>query len=259
MGRGKRQRLGQHFLRDGRIAAAIAASVPEQPPRVLEVGPGKGALTARLLARFPRVHTVELDPAFATSLKERLGDPQGLEVRLGDALQLDLEALAGEGPWNVAANLPYSVATPIIRRLLWAGETFPTLVVMVQKEVALRMLAPPGRRERGALSVEIQLLADGELLFTVPPRCFSPPPKVVSAVVKLTSHRKAPEETVEKAVALARKAFSHRRKKLANALGAAAGDVGAWLQRAGVSGDVRPQDVTLSQWLSLADTWEEQL
>lgn len=258
MGRGRRQRLGQHFLRDGRIAEAIASAVPSEPPRVLEVGPGKGALTTKLLARFTRVHTVELDPAFATSLRERLGDPDGLEVTLGDALRLDLAALAAEGPWNVAANLPYSVATPIIRRFLWAGETFPTLVVMVQKEVALRMLAPPGHRERGALSVEIQLLADGELLFTVPPRCFSPPPRVVSAVVKLVSHRKAPRETVERAVVLARTAFSHRRKKLANALGSVCEDVGTWLQRAGVSGDVRPQDVTLSEWLALATTWEGQ-
>lgn len=257
MARGKRRRLGQHFLRDGRIAEAIAAAVPEQPPRVLEVGPGKGALTARLLARFPRVHTVELDPDFAKSLRERLGEPEGLEVTLGDALQLDLGALAAEGPWSVAANLPYSVATPIVRRFLWAGETFPTLVVMVQKEVALRMLALPGNRERGALSVEIQLLADGELLFTVPPRCFSPPPKVVSAVVRLHSRRKAPEAAVARAVALARLAFSHRRKKLANALRGANGDVVLWLQRAGVSGELRPQDLTLEQWLALAQTWED--
>lgn len=257
MARGKRRRLGQHFLRDGRIAEAIAAAVPEQPPRVLEVGPGKGALTARLLARFPRVHTVELDPAFAKSLRERLGEPAGLEVTLGDALQLDLGALAAEGPWSVAANLPYSVATPIVRRFLWAGETFPTLVVMVQKEVALRMLAPPGDRERGALSVEIQLLADGELLFTVPPRCFSPPPRVMSAVVRLQSRRKASEAAVARAVALARLAFSHRRKKLANALRAANGDVVLRLQRAGVSGELRPQDLTLEQWLALAQTWED--
>lgn len=259
MGRGKRRRLGQHFLRDGRIAEAIAAAVPNEPPRVLEVGPGKGALTARLLARFPRVHTVELDPAFATTLRERLGDPEGLEVTLGDALQVNLEALAAEGPWNVAANLPYSVATPIIRRFLWAGETFPSLVVVVQKEVALRMLAPPGRRERGALSVEVQLLADGELLFNVPPRCFSPPPKVVSAVVRLESHKKAPSEAVEKAVLLARKAFSHRRKKLSNALAGLSVAMGGWLQRAGVSGELRPQDLTLGQWLSLASTWEGKL
>lgn len=256
MARGKRRRLGQHFLRDGRIAEAIAAAVPEEPPRVLEVGPGKGALTARLLARFPRVHTVELDPAFATTLRERLGEPAGLEVTLGDALQLDLGVLAAEGPWSVAANLPYSVATPIVRRFLWAGETFPTLVVMVQKEVASRMLAPSGDRARGALSVEIQLLADGELLFTVPPRCFSPPPKVMSAVVRLQSRRKASEAAVARAVELARLAFSHRRKKLANALRGANGDVVSWLQRAGVSGELRPQDLTLEQWLALAQTLE---
>ncbi|MGC8915961.1 MAG: 16S rRNA (adenine(1518)-N(6)/adenine(1519)-N(6))-dimethyltransferase RsmA [Thermoanaerobaculum sp.] len=259
MARGKRRRLGQHFLRDSRVAEAIAAAVPPDPPRVLEIGPGKGALTARLLARFPRVHTVELDPAFAESLRERLGDPQGLEVTLGDALELNLQALAAEGPWNVAANLPYSVATPIVRRFLAAGETFPVLVVMVQKEVAERMLAPAGHRERGALSVEVELAADGELLFTVPPRCFSPPPQVTSAVVRLRAHPKAPAETAQRAVRLARAAFSHRRKKLSNALRSEVPEVASVLEGAGVSGELRPQDLTFEQWLALAGACKELL
>jgi len=258
MVRRRRQRLGQHFLRDGRVAEAIAAAVPAEPPRVLEIGPGRGALTAKLLARFATVRTVEIDPALAENLAKRLGEPPGLSVVFGDALQLDLGELAAQGPWSVAANLPYAVATPILRRLLWQGETFPVLVVMVQKEVAVRMLAPPGHKERGALSVEVQLLADGELLFTVPPRCFSPPPKVTSAVVRLSANRKASEELVSRAVTLARAAFSHRRKKLANALAAVGGEgLEAWLARAGVDPGVRPEHLSLEQWLALAQSWEE--
>jgi len=258
MGRPRRQRLGQHFLRDSRVAEAIAAAVPPEPPRVLEIGPGRGALTTKLLARFATVRTVEIDPGLAETLAKRLGEPAGLEVVFGDALQLDLEELAAQGPWSVAANLPYAVATPILRRFLWAGQTFPVLVVMVQREVAVRMLAPPGHKERGALSVEVQLLADGELLFTVPPHCFSPPPKVTSAVVRLSANPKAPGGLVAKAVALARAAFSHRRKKLANALAGVAEDrVDAWLTEAGVDPALRPQDLALEQWLSLAARWEE--
>ncbi|MCS7182503.1 MAG: 16S rRNA (adenine(1518)-N(6)/adenine(1519)-N(6))-dimethyltransferase RsmA [Thermoanaerobaculum sp.] len=256
MRRGRRRQLGQHFLRDVRVAEAMAAALPSLPPRVLEVGPGKGALTTQLLARFPRVHTVELDPVLAATLQARLGEPSGLEVTLGDALQMDLDAFAGEGPWSVAANLPYSVATPIVRRLLWAGETFPVLVVMVQKEVALRMLAPPGNAERGALSVEVQLLAEGELLFTVPPRCFFPPPKVVSAVVRLRPRALVEREAVHRAVALARRAFCHRRKKLVNALAGVMPNVEAWLAAAEIPAHLRPQELGEEQWLTLARTWE---
>jgi len=252
MRRTRRQRLGQHFLRDARIAQAIAAAVPQDPPRVLEVGPGKGALTAALLARFPQVRTVEIDAHLAQQLAETLGQPQGLEVVRGDALRLSLEELAAEGPWNVAANLPYAVATPILRRFLWAPDSFPSLVVMVQKEVAQRLLANAGDGERGALSVEFQLLADGELLFTVPPRCFSPPPQVMSAVVRLRANPKAEPALLQQAVALARHAFTHRRKKLVNALAGAREDLSWLLPRSGVDGNLRPQELTLEQWLALA-------
>lgn len=257
MKRTRRQRLGQHFLRDQRVAEAIVAALPAEPPRVVEIGPGLGALTGKLLSRFPRIVAVELDEDLARRLKPRLGDPEGLEVISGDALEVDFASLAAQGPWSVVGNLPYSVATAILRRLLDFGNVFPSIVVMVQREVAQRILAPPGDGKRGASSVEFQLLAQGELLFTVPPRCFAPPPKVWSAVVRFGPRGELTDAVVRRAIRLARIAFTHRRKKLSNALAGTVADLGAYLLQAGVSGGVRPQDLTLDQWLALGRLWEE--
>ncbi len=253
--RSRRQRMGQHFLRDGRVAAAIAAALPAEPPRVLEIGPGRGALTAPLLERFAHVRALELDPDLAASLPARLGRPEGLEVVTGDALDVDLDEAGAGGPWLLAANLPYSVGTAILRRLLVRPELFPVIVVMVQHEVASRLLAPAGSPDRGALSVEVEARATGELLFRVPPRAFAPPPRVESAVVRLRPHPAGAEAgAVEAALRLAREAFTHRRKKLVNAL-SAVGDAPALvaaLERAGVDPGARPQTLGLREWLALA-------
>lgn len=257
MARTRRQRLGQHFLRNRRVAEAIVAALPADPPRVLEIGPGRGELTAKLLQRFPRIVAIELDAKLANALKLRLGNAEGLEVIGGDALEVDFASLAAQGPWTVVGNLPYSVATAILRRLLGFGNVFPSLVVMVQREVAQRILAPPGNGERGALSVEFQLLAQGELLFTVPPHCFAPPPKVWSAVLRLRPRGQLTDAVVRRAIRLARLAFTHRRKKLTNALAGTVANLGDYLLQAGVSGEVRPQELTADQWLALGRLWEE--
>jgi 16S rRNA (adenine1518-N6/adenine1519-N6)-dimethyltransferase len=253
--RTRRQRLGQHFLRDAGVARAIVAALPEAPARVLEIGPGRGALTRVLLERFSLVRAVELDAALANDLPRRLGSPGHLEVRLGDALTLDLDELAESEPWQVAANLPYAVATPILRRLVHRGDLFPVLVVMVQHEVARRIVAGEGDAERGLLTVEIGARARAELLFPVPARCFSPPPRVTSAVVRLVPRElPAPPAVLARALELAAAAFSHRRKKLANAL-AAAGEpheLASAFTAAGVSPDVRPQELAIGRWLALA-------
>jgi 16S rRNA (adenine1518-N6/adenine1519-N6)-dimethyltransferase len=254
--RTRRQELGQHFLRDPGTARAIVAALADEPPRVLEIGPGRGALTRALLERFPRVCAVELDGRLAAALAERLGDPAGLEVRRGDGLNLDLDELAEGGPWQVAANLPYSVGTPILRRLLPRHDVLTVVVVMVQLEVAHRLVAAPGGAKRGLLTLETETHARAGLLFTVPPRCFSPPPRVTSAVVRLALHAPpAAPAVVERALALASAAFTHRRKKLANALASVApsGVIAAALATLGADGGVRPQDVPLAFWLALAE------
>jgi 16S rRNA (adenine1518-N6/adenine1519-N6)-dimethyltransferase len=253
--RTRRQRLGQHFLRDAATAQAIVAALADTPPRVLEIGPGKGDLTRPLLWRFATVRAVELDERLADGLPGRLGNPANLEVRRGDGLALDLDEVADGGPWQVAANLPYSVGTPILRRLMLRHDLFTVLVLMVQAEVARRLVAPEGGAGRGLLSLEAETYARAELLFSVPPRCFSPPPRVTSAVVRLTLHPPpAPPGTVERALELASAAFTHRRKKLANALASIGSpdEIAAALATLGVRDDMRPQDPSLQLWLALA-------
>ncbi len=253
--RTRRQRLGQHFLCDAGTARAIVAALADDPPGILEIGPGRGALTAPLLARFRNVRALEIDVRLAAGLARRLGDPAGLEVVHGDALSADLDALAAGGPWQVAANLPYSVGTPIVRRLLPRRDLFTRLVVMVQLEVAHRLVAPAGDPGRGLLTLEAEAYARGELLFRVPPGRFSPPPKVTSGVVRLDLHPAAADpEVLGRALALASEAFTHRRKKLANALGAGVDRGAAACAAAGVDAGARPQDLELAEWLALART-----
>lgn len=254
--RTRRQQMGQHFLRDLSVARRIAGALPAEPPRVLEIGPGRGALTGPLLERFPLVRAVEFDRALAAGLAARLGHPPGVEVVSGDALTDDLDTLAAGGPWLVAANLPYSVGTGILRRLLERPDLFADIVVMVQLEVARRLTAPPGSGARGLLTVEVELAARSALLFEVPPRCFEPPPRVMSAVVRLTPQRvpsAGPERTL-RARAVAAAAFTHRRKKLANALASDAPPeaLRRAMDRHGIGPDSRPQDLTCEQWLDLA-------
>lgn len=254
--RTRRQRLGQHFLRDPGTARAIVTALGDTPPRVLEIGAGKGDLTRPLLERFSSVRAVELDDRLAGALPRRLGNPSNLEVRRGDALALDLDELAEGGPWQVAANLPYSVGTAILRRLLPRHDLFTVLIVMVQLEVARRVVAPPGGAGRGLLTIETEAHARAELLFSVPPRCFSPPPRVTSAVVRLHLHPPpAPPAAVGRALELAAAAFTHRRKKLANALASVGTTekIASGLTAAGANDTLRPQDLGFDLWLALAD------
>ncbi len=252
--RTRRRRLGQHFLRDARTARAITAALADTPPRVLEIGPGEGALTRHLLVRFPEVRAVELDDDLAAMLPGRLGRPEGLQVLRGDAVTTDLDRLAEGGPWQLAANLPYSMGTPILRRLLPRRDLFTVLVVMVQLEVARRLVAPPGGRERGLLTLEVEAHAAAEMLITVPPRAFSPPPRVNSGVVRMTLRTPPEAARLGRALGLGGAAFRHRRKKLLNALAREAEPegLGAALARAGVDGALRPQDLSLADWLALA-------
>ncbi len=257
--RTRRQRLGQHFLRDRGVAEEMAAALPPEPVRVLEIGPGRGALTRPLLRRFGRVRAVEVDAVLARGLPAALGMPQALEIVTADALEADLDTLAAAGPWQVAANLPYSVGTAILRRLLPRGDLFPSAVVMLQAEVAARIVAPPGERSRGLLTLEVEGFAEAELLFRVPPRCFAPPPQVMSAVLRL--RLRAIEDRspyLASALRLAATAFTLRRKKMTNALAAAAPpqQLLAALAGAAVDAASRPEDLPLAQWIRLAEQLE---
>ena len=256
MGRSKRRRLGQNFLVDQDVAERIAALLADNPPRVLEIGPGRGALTEPLLDRFDRVLALELDENLITPLVERFGG-RGLEVRMADALSAELDPiLAAEAPWQVASNLPYSVGTAILRRLLPRHDLFTRLVVMLQREVAARVVAEPGGSGHGLLALERAAWADARWLFDVPPRAFRPPPKVVSSVIVLDL--KAPEhdpEVLDRALKLAAPALTMPRKMLSNAIRVTDTER---IVAAGLDPSARPGTVPLAGWVRLAQELEQQ-
>lgn len=251
MGRPKRRRLGQNFLVDRNVAEKIAALLTPEPARVLEIGPGRGALTAPLLARFERLLALEIDPGLPAELRERFAG-SGLEVRLGDALADDLDALlAAEAPWQVASNLPYSVGTAILRRLLPRHDLVTRLVVMLQKEVAARVLATPGGGDHGLLALERAAYAEAWRAFDVSPHAFRPRPKVTSTVLMLElrppSHAPA---VLAAGLRLAARALTRPRKTLVNAVRPTPSV--ATIEAAGLDPGRRPGTLALDEWVTLA-------
>ena len=222
--------MGQNFLTEAWVPRRIAeACGADADTGVLEVGPGIGCLTEQLSLRAGKVAAIELDKALKPVLAETLAERDNVRVLFGDALRMDLRAvaeteLAGLRP-VVCANLPYNVTTPLLTAFLEAG-CFSTITVMIQKEVAQRLCAAPGSGDYGAFTVFVNWYTEPELLFDVSPGCFVPRPKVTSAVVRLV-RRSAPPAAVgdEKAFfRVVRAAFGQRRKTLVNALSAGLGD-----------------------------------
>lgn len=250
MNRSRRKRLGQNFLIDEGVIDRIVALLADEPAQVIEIGPGRGALTGALLDRFNRVRALELDDLLIEPLRKRFGGG-GLEVEHTDALTADLDAVAGfEAPWQIASNLPYSVGTAILRRLLPRHDLFTRLVVMLQHEVALRVVAEPGDGNHGLMALERAAWAAAELAFTVPRQAFRPPPKVTSAVVVLDL-RPPPASAAEvrRALAVAGRALTRPRKMLPNALGK--GVSGDAIEAAGLDPKSRPGELSLDDWLRL--------
>jgi 16S rRNA (adenine1518-N6/adenine1519-N6)-dimethyltransferase len=250
-------KLGQHFLKDPAATAAIVEACGAGPgDAVLEIGPGRGALTAPLLAAGARVTAVETDDALAASLAGRVPDASRLTVLTEDFLRLDLGSL-GPGPWRVAGNLPYAVAAPILQTLLdWDG--WSTAALMFQKEVALRVVAAPGGPDYGLLTLSAADRAEAELVLELGPGSFTPPPKVDSAVVAL-KRRAAPRVRAEDRALfwrLAKAAFGQRRKMaagtLAKALGRPRAELDAALEAAGVQATARPEEIPFDAWVELA-------
>lgn len=251
MSRSKRRRLGQNFLVDEDVAKRIVDLLRPAPSRVVEIGPGRGALTEPLLGRFERVRAVELDEHLVAPLEERFGS-RGLEVVQADALTAPFSEIAGdEQPWQLASNLPYSVGTAILRRFMPRHDLFTRLVVMLQREVAVRVVAEPGDGNHGLMALERSAWADGWIAFDVRPRAFRPVPKVTSAVVVLDLRRPvADPEEIERALALAAGALTRPRKKLTNAL--SGGIERESIEAAGLDPNARPGTIPLDGWLRLA-------
>lgn len=214
-----RKRLGQHFLIDPNIVRKILAVAAVRPAEtVLEIGPGRGILTKALCAAARSVIAIELDAKLSADLKTQLAGIRNLDLRQGDALAFPYDTLpAGT---VVVANLPYSISTPILFRLLEAWRRIDRMVLMLQAEVARRLVANVGSRDYGILSVVARYWTDPSLAFSVSSRCFRPVPEVDSAVVKLIIRhtRLLPEADEPAFVGTVRAAFAHRRKTLFNSL-----------------------------------------
>ncbi|AHG90989.1 Ribosomal RNA small subunit methyltransferase A [Gemmatirosa kalamazoonensis] len=214
-----RKRFGQHFLRDRsaleRIAGALDLGGTET---VLEIGPGRGALTDLLVDRARRLVAIELDRDLAALLRERYATRPNVRIVEADVLETDLGALA-DGPYALVGNVPYYITTPILFHALRPPRP-SRAVYLVQLEVAQRVVAAPGSKEYGALSVNVQGFARAEVLFRVPPGAFSPPPQVDSAVIRLVPRDDpvVPADVEERYRAFVIAAFGLRRKQMRRVL-----------------------------------------
>jgi 16S rRNA (adenine1518-N6/adenine1519-N6)-dimethyltransferase len=260
-----RKRFGQHWLTDAAVLDRIVAAAELRPgERVLEVGPGRGALTERLLSSpLAALVAVELDRDLIAGLQQRFGADPRFQLIAGDVLEVPLEP-EGQPPADaVVANIPYNITGPLLERLVGRLErprTLPyrRLVLLVQREVGERIRARAGDSAFSALSVRLQLLARCRTVCAVPPRCFSPPPRVESEVIALDPL--PPEQRLEPALAAAvetllRRAFSARRKMLRNTLAGLVSPeaLGAAAAAAAVDLAHRPQELAAERWVALAE------
>ena len=243
-----RKRFGQHFLVDGGVLGAIVAAIDPRPGQSLvEIGPGLGALTQPLLERCERLTVVELDRDLAARLRRN----PALEVVEADVLTVDFRALAARhgARLRVVGNLPYNISSPILFHLLGAVDCIEDQHFMLQREVVERMAAGPGGKDYGRLSVMLQWRYHVEALFDVPPSAFDPPPRVDSAVVRMTPWPRPPAVDARVLEALVAAAFSQRRKLLRHSLG-------PWLEARGYGGPFelrrRAEEVPVDEYVALA-------
>jgi 16S rRNA (adenine1518-N6/adenine1519-N6)-dimethyltransferase len=252
-----RKNLGQHFLDDPKILERIAGSLEITPDdTVIEIGPGRGSLTACLAGRARRLVLIEYDRALAEILRQRYAAAAAVTVIQADVLTVDLAAAAG-GPFKVVGNIPYYITTPILFRALEPPRP-SCAVYLVQREVAQRLAAKPGTREYGALSVNVQALSRVENLFRVAPGSFRPPPKVESAVVRLTPLATPVIADAEhpRFRRLVQDAFGMRRQQMRRVvrelLDVGAEEADVILAAAGVDPSVRPETLSPEDFARLS-------
>jgi 16S rRNA (adenine1518-N6/adenine1519-N6)-dimethyltransferase len=243
-----KKRFGQHFLKDPNTARIVASGVTKEDV-VLEIGPGRGFLTAFLAERAGLVHAVELDPDVLPSLRQAVGDRNNVVVHEGDALRFDYSAL-DPAPNRLVANLPYNVASPLVLAMLEDVDSIRTLRFMVQLEVARRMAAERGTKDYAAYAVLAHLLASVRVLRRVPPTVFDPPPRVHSAVVEMD--RKINPDDYQGIKRLVLGAFRSRRKRLVNNLPEPVRrEAPRVLQSLGYGPDARAEELAPEDFVSL--------
>lgn len=251
-----KKRFGQHFLHDGHVIQKLVYEInPKQTDNLVEIGPGLGALTLPLLEKVNKLNLVEIDRDIIQRLKN-MRNPK-LIIHESDALKFSFDELALCEPLRVVGNLPYNISTPLIFHLLKSASKIQDMHFMLQNEVVQRITAKPGSKTFGRLSVMVQYYCNTEYLFFVGPESFSPPPKVDSAILRLTPWIK-PElkATDEKLLSkLVAQAFSMRRKTLRNNLKKMLGD--QQIESIGIDPSIRAETLSVSDFIKLSNLYSE--
>ena len=250
----RRKRFGQHFLHDPRILERIVRALDPQPhDHLVEIGPGRGALTAHLLSyRGCTLDAIEIDRDLAAQLRERFAPAANWMLHEADALEFDFRALSRErgGRLRIVGNLPYNISTPLLFRLLAASSALADLTVMLQREVVARLAARPGGSDYGRLTVMLAPVVEIERLFDVGPGAFQPPPRVWSAVARLRVRATPLFEVSPHYAVLVAAAFGKRRKTLRNALAELLDR--DRISACGVDPGIRPESLTPADFNTLA-------
>ena len=255
------KKLGQNFLIKRGIVDEIvhaAELTPGEP--VLEVGPGIGTLTQGLAQSGADVTAIELDRRLLEVLDTTLASYDNVRIVHGDVLKLDVPTIMNHKPFKVVANLPYYITTPIIMSLLESKLRIERLVVMVQKEVALRMVAKPGTKDYGALSVAVQYYTEPDIVLDVPPKSFLPAPAVTSSVIRCVLRDKPPVDVIDEKLffRVVKAGFAQRRKTFANTMkttGLSKDRIEELLAKANIDGQRRGETFTLQEFADVANAW----
>jgi 16S rRNA (adenine1518-N6/adenine1519-N6)-dimethyltransferase len=255
-----RKRFGQHFLHDQQVIQRIVQYINPQPgQKLVEIGPGLGALTCPLLQSAGRLDVIELDRDVIPRLRETCKELGELVIHESDVLRFDFSQLTGSGETlRVVGNLPYNISTPLLFHVLDYAEHIHDMTFMVQKEVADRLAAAPGSRDYGRLSVMVQYHCQVDPVLIVEPGSFSPPPKVRSAVIRLTPYATPPWPAGDEILfgQIVNQAFSQRRKTIRNGLKKIAS--GEQLQQAGIDPACRAEVLAVEDFARLANLLSEQ-
>ena len=256
-----RKKWGQHFLADKNILKKVIKTAEiEKEDVVLEVGPGLGGMTQALAHEAKKVIAVEIDARLAEILRNKLADTPNVEIIRSDILKFDVRKHLGSGkrPVKVVANLPYQISTPLLFHFIESRDLFSALILMLQKEVAERMVAPPGGKTYGPLSVLVQSVADVSICFTIKPSAFFPPPEVESAVIRLSWKERpmiAPEQE-DWFRLVVKGCLGYRRKTLANALKHSdlplPENLKERLEEVGIDPRRRPETLSVQEFVGLA-------
>ena len=255
------KKLGQNFLIKRGIVDEIvhaAELTPGEP--VLEVGPGIGTLTQGLAQSGADVTAIELDRRLLEVLDTTLASYDNVRIIHGDVLKLDVPSIMNHKPFKVVANLPYYITTPIIMSLLESKLPIERLVVMVQKEVALRMVAKPGTKDYGALSVAVQYYTEPDIVLDVPPKSFLPAPAVTSSVIRCVLRDKPPVDVIDEKLffRVVKAGFAQRRKTFSNTMkttGLSKDRIEQLLVKANIDGQRRGETFTLQEFADVANAW----